>query len=170
MSRNVSLPTRKGYGNVKRLVLLGLFTALSAVGALIKIPSFLGTPAFDSLPGYFAAAAMGVPEGSMVAFFGHLATAYTAGFPLSLPIHLLVATFMAGAAAIFGLVAVRKPLLGAALAVLANGVAAPAAFILIPGYGPAFFAAVTPALIVASVLNVGGALLLYLGHRRRPLF
>lgn len=160
----------KGYGEVKRLVLLGLLVALSVVGAMIKIPSFIGTPAFDSLPGYFAAAALGLAEGSLVAFLGHLATAYMAGFPLSLPIHLLVAGFMAGAAALFGLVAPRQPWLGAALAVLANGVVAPAAFILIPGYGPAFFVAATPALILASILNVGGALLLYLGHRRRPLF
>ncbi len=156
-------------GKAKRLASVGLLVALSVVGAMIKIPSVIGSPALDSLPGYFAAAALGPAEGALVVALGHLATAFTAGFPLTLPTHLMVAAFMAGAAATFGSVARRKAALGAALAVLINGVAAPAAFILIPAYGPSFFIAATPSLLAASILNVGGALLLYLGHRRRPI-
>jgi len=154
----------------KRLALDGLLVALSVVGSLIKIPSALGTPAFDSLPGYFGAAALGVSDGALVAAVGHLATAATAGFPLTVPIHLLVAAMMAVAAAVFGWTARRWPVLAALLAVLVNGVVAPAVFILIPQFGLAFFIGAVPALTVASALNVGGALLLYLGHRRRPLF
>ena len=161
---------RQRFGSAKRLVIIGLLVALSVVGALIKIPSILGTPAFDSLPGYFAAAALGAGTGALVAALGHLATAYTAGFPLSLPIHLLVAVLMAVAAGVFGLLARKNLFLAAALAVLVNGVAAPAVFLLIPRFGPAFFTAATPSLVVASLLNVGGAVVLYLGHRRRPLF
>lgn len=152
-----------------KLVRSGLLIGLSFVGSLIKIPSLLGTPAMDSLPGYFAAAALSVQEGAVIASLGHLATATGAGFPLGLPVHLLIAVMMAAAAAVFGSIARRgRPPAAALAAVAVNGIAAPAVLSFLPGFGPGFFAAVVPALLVAAALNVGAATLLYLGYRRRP--
>ncbi|MDP2872775.1 MAG: alpha-ribazole transporter [Bacillota bacterium] len=154
---------------LRRLVRTGLLVGLSITGSLIKIPSLLGTPAMDSLPGYFAAAAFSVPEGAVVAALGHLATAASAGFPLGLPVHLIVAGLMAGAAAIFGFVARGGRVVPAAvLAVAANGIAAPAALSLLPGFGAGFLVAVMPSLLLAAGVNVGLASLLYLGYRRKP--
>jgi hypothetical protein len=144
---------------------------MSVAGSLVKIPSLLGTPALDSLPGYFAAAAVGLPEGAAVAGLGHLATAASAGFPLTMPVHLLVALTMSGAASVFGLAARRR---GAVVAVLAgvavNGLLAPAALALLPGFGRGFLVAAAPSLVVASAINTGLAALLYASYRRRPWF
>jgi len=142
----------------RRLALLAVLIALSAVGSLIKIPSLVGTPALDSAPGYFAALALGAGSGALVAAVGHLLTALTSGFPLGLPIHGLIALGMAGCAlgtALLRRVAGRG--VASAGGVLLNGIAFPAAFILVPGFGTAFFAAMLVPLLVASLLNVGPA-------------
>lgn len=65
--------------------------ALAGVGALIKIPSPIGTIGLDSAPGYFSALAFQpVTEGSIVAAIGHLLSAGVVGFPLGIPLHLSV--------------------------------------------------------------------------------
>ncbi len=79
-----------------------LMVALSAVGAFIKIPSPLGSIAMDSSPGYLYASLCGPLGGAPVAFFGHLASAFTVGFPLGVPIHLVVAAEMGLCAAVYG--------------------------------------------------------------------
>jgi len=161
--------TRSGLPAARRPVTVGLLIALSVAGSFVKIPSVIGTPALDALPGYFAAAALGLPEGALVAAFGHLATAATAGFPLSPGVHVLVACLTAGAVVAFGAVARKGSPAGAVpLAMVANGVLAPAVLLLIPGFGTAFFVAVVPSLIVASGINAGLAALLYHSYRRNP--
>jgi len=144
---------------------------MSVAGSLVKIPSLLGTPALDSLPGYFGAAAVGLPEGAVVAGLGHLATAASAGFPLTVPVHLLVALTMSGAALVFGMAARRLGLAAAVPAGIAvNGLLAPAAVALLPGFGWGFLVAAVPSLVVASAVNTGLAALLYASYRRRPWF
>lgn len=139
--------------SVTRLTRIGLLTALSLAGALVKIPSLLGTPALDSAPSYLAALAFGGTEGALVAALGHLATALYAGFPLSLPIHLAVTGLMALAALATAWAYRRWGLLAGIVAgVLVNGLLAPAA--LIPVLGLPFFQAATPVLLVASGLNL----------------
>lgn len=152
--------------NVSRLAYLALFVALSAVGATLKIPSPIGTPALDSLPGYLAALLFGIGEGGLVIFLGHLLTALTAGFPLTLPIHLLIALGMAGCAAFFAWVGRKNLWLAVALTIILNGVVFPAAFIPLPGFGVGFFTAMVVPLVVASALNIILAGLLYLALRR----
>lgn len=76
----------------KQLVMAGLFIALSFVGANIKI---MGSIAFDSLPAFLAAILLGPLWGAAIGFLGHMATALTSGFPLSLPLHMVVAISMA---------------------------------------------------------------------------
>ncbi|MEL7565491.1 MAG: ECF transporter S component [Clostridiales bacterium] len=139
--------------NVRRLVRIALLVALSVVGASIKIPSILGTPAFDSMPGYFAAAVLGRKEGALIAALGHIFTALTAGFPLSLPIHLLTAVEMGICAYVFGfLFRKTNSLIAIIVATVLNGVGAPTTMIPIMGM-PVFYALITP-LLIASGLNI----------------
>lgn len=77
--------------NTRKLVLLSLFIALSFVGANIKV---FGSIAFDSMPAYFATILMGPVCGAIVAVVGHLFTSLLSGFPLSLPVHLIIAVNM----------------------------------------------------------------------------
>ena len=157
---------RQGLFSGTRLVYLAFLVALSAVGANLKLPSLTGTPALDSLPGYLASILMGAPEGALVISLGHLLTALTAGFPLSIPLHLLIATGMAACATVFSHIARRSLWLAAIAGILMNGVLFPAAFIPIPGFGPGFFGAMVMPLVVASGLNILGALALYLSLRK----
>lgn len=145
--------------SIRKMVFMALLIALSAVGSNLKIPSLIGTPAFDSLPGFFAAAVLSCKEGALIAALGHMLTALTAGFPLSLPLHLLVAVEMAVSALAFGYLFKKKhPIIAIAVAIILNGIGAPASFIPIMGAG-IFYTLVTP-LLIASALNIIGAALL----------
>lgn len=75
----------------RNLVLMALFIALSFVGAQLKIFS---TIAFDSLPAFLATLLMGPVYGAIIAVIGHLLTALTSGFPMTLPVHLVIAVGM----------------------------------------------------------------------------
>ena len=75
----------------RNLVLMALFIALSFVGAQLKIFS---TVAFDSLPAFLATLLMGPFFGAIVAIIGHLLTALTSGFPMTLPVHCVIALGM----------------------------------------------------------------------------
>jgi len=76
----------------KTLVIVALFVAMSFAGSQIRI---FGTIAFDALPGFIAALLLGPTAGAAIGLLGHLFTSATAGFPLSLPLHLVVAVAMA---------------------------------------------------------------------------
>lgn len=130
---------------------MAIFIALSAVGALIKIPSPTGTVALDAAPGYFAVLGWGYAEGAIVIFLGHLFTSATVGFPLGIPIHLIIAVGMMVWAALlrFGTVKVH-PIVGIVLGIIGNGVLAPA--MLIPIFGVGFFYALLLSLVVASTI------------------
>ncbi|MEW5932615.1 MAG: ECF transporter S component [Bacillota bacterium] len=147
---------------VRAFTRLAILIALSAVGASLKVPAVTGTPALDSAPGYFAALALGTGQGVAVAATGHLLTALTAGFPLTVPIHLVIAAGMGGCAAAVAVCGARKgPWWAFAVGLLLNGVAFPALFLPVPGFGPGFFAAMLIPLLVASALNLGLAALAY---------
>jgi len=141
--------------NTGRLTRIGVLIALSAVGAGIKIPSILGTPALDSAPGYFAALAFGLGDGALVIGLGHLITGLTAGFPLTLPLHLLIALGMATCAtAVAWTSRVTNRWLAVVVGVILNGIALPALFILIPAFGWPFFSAMVLPLCIASLVNI----------------
>jgi len=145
--------------NTRKLVVTALLIAMSAVGGFIKIPSPTGTVAFDSLPGYLAAALLGGWGGAAVGAFGHMLSAWTVAFPLSFPLHLFIAGQMAVCVTVFGyLFRKGQRVLAVIAAVLLNGVVAPAA--LIPILGTGFFAAMLLPLIVASAINIVLAALL----------
>lgn len=144
---------RTTYWHPKRVARMAIFVALSAVGAFIKIPSPTGTVAFDSFPGYFSAVSFGWSEGAIVAAIGHMLTAATTGFPLSVPIHLLVAVEMALFAAAYWWTNRRLGLIPAVIvAVILNGVVA--AFIMIPIGGMGMALGLLLPLIVGSAANI----------------
>jgi uncharacterized membrane protein len=155
----------------RRLTRLALLIALSAVGALIKVPGPTGTTALDALPGYLAAFLFAPGEGALVASLGHLASAATAGFPLTIPIHLVVALEMAGCAALAGVSARRLGMAaGVAVAIVCNGVLAPGILTLVPSpVTEGLFLALLAPLLVAATLNAAGAALVAAALRRRSV-
>lgn len=146
----------------RQIVLMALFIALSATGAFIKIPSPTGTVALDALPAYLAALLLGGVPGAIVGFLGHMASAATAGFYLTVPIHLLVGLEMAAIMLAFSFIA-RKvhPVAAIVAGILLNGVGAPATLIPLPGFGTAFFVSMVLPLTVGSAINVILAGMLY---------
>ncbi len=148
--------------STRRMVRIGIFVALSVVGAFLKIPSPTGTVALDSAPGYFCAAAFGGGEAALVIALGHLASSLIAGFPLTLPIHLLIAVQMAAYAYLFGfLLRKSNAYMAVTLTTLANGIFAP--LTMVPFYGWGFFLGMLLPLLVGSLVNV---LLAYLVFTR----
>ena len=145
----------------KVFALMGLFIALSAVGAFIKVPSPTGTVAFDSAPGFVAALLLGPGPGAAAAALGHLFTSLFAGFPLTLPIHIIIALEMAAFAAIYGYIGKKSLPVGVGLVSLLNGIIAPATFIPMPQFGMAFFTAMLIPLLVASAANIIVSALVY---------
>jgi len=151
--------------NLLRLVQVALLVALSAAGAYVKVPSPSGTVALDSLPGYFAAAALGIPEGMVVAAAGHLVSAWSVGVPFG-SLHLGVAAEMAAIVAAFGV-------LFRSCRLAAGGAAAPLRGARPPPAGAAFLGlgavpGLVLALLPASALNAGLAAAVALRWRRRP--
>lgn len=144
---------RKTYWNPKRVARMAIFIALSAVGALIKIPSPTGTVALDSCPGFFSAVSFGWGEGAIVAALGHIFTAATTGFPLSVPVHILVAFEMAVFAAAFWWVGKRFGIIPAVIvATILNGVVA--SFAMVPFGGMGLALSLLLPLTVGSAVNI----------------
>lgn len=150
----LSTPGKSGRWTAKRISYIAVFIALAAVGANLKIPSIIGTPAFDSFPGFLGALILGPLDGALVAALGHMLTALTAGFPLTLPIHLLIAAGMAGIVALFSFTGRYNLWASVVVGILLNGVVFPAVFIPLPGFGKAFFVSMVVPLLVASILNI----------------
>ena len=139
--------------NVKRLAIMAIFIALSAVGALIKIPSPVGTIGMDSAPGFFSALAFGGLTGAVVIAFGHLLTAAVMGFPMSIPVHLYIALQMALWAGIYRWVQQKIGLIPAVIvAIILNGVVS--AFAMLPMMGMGGVLGLLPFLVVGAALNV----------------
>ncbi len=144
---------RKSYWSPKRVARMAIFVALSAVGALIKIPSPTGTVALDSCPGFFSAVSFGWGEGAIVAALGHIFTAATTGFPLSVPVHILIAVEMAIFAAAFWWTNKKAGIIAAAIvATILNGVVA--SFAMIPFGGMGLAISLLLPLTVGSAVNI----------------
>ncbi|AFQ44118.1 ECF transporter S component [Desulfosporosinus meridiei] len=139
--------------NVKRLSIMAIFIALSAVGALIKIPSPVGTIGMDSAPGFFSALAFGGTTGGIVIAFGHMLTAAVNGFPMSIPVHLYIALQMALWAVAYRWVNEKIGLIPAVIVgILLNGVVS--AFAMLPMMGMGGVLGLLPFLAVGAALNV----------------
>jgi len=150
-----------------RIARIAIFTALCAVGSLIKIPSPVGSLAFDSAAGFFAALYFGVFEGAMVSGIGHMATAVVSGFPLGY-LHLPIALGMALAGGSVGFINKANKTWGF-IPALTVGVIINTAFTFVvvpdPNYGLSIALAFIPFVFAAAVLNVVVAGLSYVGLR-----
>lgn len=159
---------RKAVQSAKRVGLIAVFVALSAVGAMIKIPGPLASVALDSAPGFFSALAFGSWEGMAVIALGHLLTAGLAGFYLTVPVHLAIAGEMAVAAFAVRWTQRKLGLIPAVIVgVLLNGVAAP--FILWPMGGMAAVLGAMPVLVIGSGVNLVAAAVVYQALKGTPL-
>lgn len=138
---------------VKRVAYIAVFVALSAVGALIKIPSPVGTIGLDSAPGFFAAIAFGYIEGGSVIALGHLITSGIVGFPLGLPLHFFIAFQMILWALAFRWVKNKIGIIPASIAaIILNGVVSSFTMMFLGGIGAVI--GIMPFLAVASAINV----------------
>jgi hypothetical protein len=147
----------------RMIVLMGLFIALSVIGGYIKIPNpVTSSIALDSMPAFLATLVLGGGPGAIVGFLGHLVSAAIGGFPLSLPIHLIIGVQMVIVMLVFGWAA-RKFNVAVAVIVgiILNGVVAPASFIPLPGMGVPFFVGSVGFLLLASAVNAVVAGIIY---------
>jgi len=144
-----------------RITLLALFIALAAVGANIKI---MGSIAFDALPAFLAAMLLGSKEGAIAGAAGHLFSALLSGFPMTLPMHLVVAAEMAAICALTGWLVQKRglPVWGAAVPAFAlNAFVSPLIVVFWPGMGISVYLVLLVPLAIASAVNVAGAAALF---------
>jgi uncharacterized membrane protein len=143
--------------NSKKIGLLALMIALSAVGASIKIPAVIDSVALDALPALLAAALLGVRAGAITGALGHLLSALIGGFPLG-PMHLLIALEMAVLVWIFGIFYKQnKRILAGLIFIAGNAFVAPIPFIFLMNIG--FYTAIVPSLLIGSAINTVLALI-----------
>ena len=137
--------------NGKMVSWLAMFTALSAVGAAIKIPAVVGSVALDVFPSLLAAAILGSGAGAIVAAFGHLLSAVLGGFPLG-PSHFFIAVEMAVLVWLFGILYKNgKKASAIVIFILGNAFVAPLPFIILVNKG--FYLAIVPSLLIGSIIN-----------------
>ena len=146
--------------NEKTLAIMAVFIALSVVGAMLKIPSPVGTIGMDSAPGFFSAIAFGSIAGAVVISIGHLLTSVMVGFPLGIPMHLLIAALMALWAVTFRFVTKKIGLIPAVIvAIFLNGVIS--SFTMMPMGGMGAVIGIMPFLVVGSAINIVVAAVAY---------
>jgi len=128
-----------------------MFIALSVVGGMIKIPAIIGSVALDLSPALIAAILLGPIKGGVVAFLGHLASSFVAGFPLG-AFHFLIALEMFVIVWGFGLLYDRlHNFLSFSFVVILNSIVAPLPFYFL--MGKAFYVSIIPSLFIGSVIN-----------------
>ena len=144
--------------DVRKISAIAIFIALSAVGAMIKIPSPIGSIALDSFPALLAAVILGPVSGAIVAGLGHIISAFIGGMTLG-PFHFLIMVEMAVLTWMFSILYINGKKVGAFfLFFISNAfvLALPFAFLISPG----FYTLLVPGLTVATAVNVVLAVLL----------
>lgn len=171
MSQEVKGDLKKSSWSARRIAILAIFIALSAVGAVIKIPSPLGSIGLDSFPGYFCALAFGFTEGAIVIAVGHILSAAIAGFSLTVPLHLAIAVSMAVVAIIVRLIATKINKIGVILSIIVGVLlnSFVLGFWLLPLGGWGLYTGATPSLFVASLVNGIIAVVAYYALRNTKL-
>lgn len=144
--------------DVRKISAIGIFIALSAVGAMIKIPSPIGSIALDSFPALLAAVILGPVSGAIVAGLGHIISAFIGGMTLG-PFHFLIMVEMAVLTWMFSILYINGKKVGAFfLFFISNAfvLALPFVFLISPG----FYTLLVPGLTLATAVNVVLAVLL----------
>lgn len=147
------------------LVQMSLLIALSYLGSLIKIQ---GSIALDALPAYYGALMLGPLPGAVIGVMGHLLTALTSGFPMTLPLHLFIACSMGLTVWLFGYLAQK---FNQGMAVLSGmicngplstlGAAYVSSLMGLGFSGKIMFYTLIIPLTLTSAVNIFGALLIY---------
>lgn len=134
------------------LTLTAMVAAICAIGAVIKIPSFVSTAALDSAPAFIGVVFLSPVLAGVAGLIGHFITALTSGFPYG-PLHIIIAVEMFIVVWIFGVMH-KKGLhfWKWPVALVLNGVIAPLPFYFI--ISPAFFWASLPGIFMATVINL----------------
>lgn len=141
--------------NTKKIVLMGMFIALSFICSFIKIPAPVQSIALDSMPAYLGGLLIGGPEGAIIGFIAHILTSLNVGFPLTLPVHIIIAVMMAITVYAFSFIRNKSNIIIATIAgTVINGVGAPLVLMLLPGFDTKFFIMITPILLLASLVNI----------------
>ncbi len=154
-----------------KISVIGMLVALSFVGSYIKIPSPLQSIALDSMPAFLAGLILGGVEGGFVAFIGHMLTAGNAGFPLSLPIHLIVAVMMVITVLLFHITYKKVNIyVAGVVGIVVNGIGAPLVMAFLPQFGWGFFMGIVPFLLLASAINVIAAILVFRYLKKSKVF
>ncbi|MFL6558221.1 MAG: ECF transporter S component [Bacillus sp. (in: firmicutes)] len=135
---------------------LALLTALSVVGAMIKIPAIVGSVALDVFPALLAAVLFGARAGAVVGALGHLISALAGGFPLG-PMHFFIAVEMAVLVWLFGVFYTNNKIIASALFIIGNSFLAPLPFIYLMNLG--FYLGIVPSLLAGSIINTVIALI-----------
>lgn len=91
--------------NIRTMTAYALLIALCAIGGQIHFGVY--SIGFDSSPAFVGALMLGPVAGAVLGALGHLATAASTGFPLSVPIHVAIAIIMAGTGASIGYITKR---------------------------------------------------------------
>ncbi|WP_053228326.1 hypothetical protein [Spirochaeta cellobiosiphila] len=138
---------------VRQLAYIIVFIALSGMGAMIKIPSPIGTIGLDSGPGYFASLAFGYGYGISIIGLGHLFTSGLVGFPLGLPTHIIIAVLMILWAVLFRYLNKKVgKVIACIIVIICNGILS--AFVMYPMAGFSGVIGLIPFLLLGSIFNV----------------
>ena len=156
--------------SARKLAIMAVFIALSAVGAMIKIPSPIGTVALDSAPGFFVAVAFGGWMGFTVIAVGHILTSAIVGFPLTLGLHVVIALGMGGCALAFRWLGTRGRF-GLVVGVIAtSGLNSfGLGLVVLPVGGWGMYLAALPSLLLGAVVNLVIAAVAYYAVRNSML-
>lgn len=157
----ISINDKKLFWSSKRIARMAIFIAMSAVGAMVKIPSPTGTVALDAAFAFFSAIAFGWREGAIVAALGHMLTALSTGFPLSFPMHVYIAFQMSVYVSVFAIVAKKIHLwAGVFVGIILNGPVS--SLLVLPVGGIGLTIALFVPLTIGSIVNISIAVAAYL--------
>lgn len=156
--------------SARKLAIMAVFIALSAAGSLVKIPSPLGTVGLDSAPGFFTAVAFGGWMGFIVIAIGHLLGSAIVGFPLTLPVHLVIAVGMGLCALAFRWVG-RRGTVWLVVSVVTTSLlnSFGLGLIVVPIGGWGMYLASVPSLLLGAAVNLVLAAIAYRALRTSKL-
>lgn len=137
---------------LRKLVLTAMIAAICAVGAMIKVPTFISTAALDSAPAFLGVVFLSPILAGIAGLIGHFITALTSGFPLG-PLHIIIAVEMLSVVWVFGVMHKKGMHFWKwPVALVLNGIVAPLPFYFI--ISPAFFWGALGSILMATVINL----------------
>lgn len=141
--------------NIRKIILMALFIAISYIGALIKLPGPMSTIAFDSFAAYLGGLVLGGFNGGFIGMLAHLFVSMTSGFPLSLPVHIIISLMMFVSVFSYSYLVKKYNLfIGTIVGIIINGVLMPLSLMLLPFMDKGFLISLIPILSLASFANI----------------